>query len=98
LIIVGGEFTVDPAQRDVFIAGRLETMRASRQQDGCIDFTFSADPLDPSRVILFERWEDQASLDAHLAAPRPSQPGPAVAPSASTIMVYEVASERPLRR
>ena len=28
----------------------------------------SADPIDPGRIVLFERWADQASLDAHLAA------------------------------
>ena len=43
-------------------------MRTSRGEDGCLEYTFAADPLEADRVILFERWESQAALDAHLAA------------------------------
>ena len=48
----------------------------------------------PSRVILFERWESQAALDAHLAAPAATT---TVTPRSASIMLYEVASERSLR-
>jgi len=78
MIIVGGEFIVEPDQREAFLAGRHDSMRASRAEPGCLEYTFSADPLDPARVLLFEKWEDQASLDAHLAALR-SAPPPAAA-------------------
>ena len=70
VIIVGGSFEMDPEQRDAFLAERHERMRTSRGEDGCLEYTFAADPLEPSRVILFERWESQAALDAHLAATR----------------------------
>ena len=73
-------------------------MRTSRGEPGCIEYTFAADPLDPSRVVLFEKWEDQASLDAHIAAqraaPRPTTPG--IKPISSSITLYDVAGERPL--
>ena len=68
MVIVGGEFEVDPAQRDAFLAEREAMMRTSRAEDGCLEYTFAADPLADDRVILFERWESQAALDAHLAA------------------------------
>ena len=58
----------------------------------------SADPIDPGRIVLFDRWADQTSLDAHLAAmgsaPPPS--GPTGAPTSATITIYDVAGERPL--
>jgi quinol monooxygenase YgiN len=98
VVIVGGSFELDPAQREEFLAGRLDGMRASRAEPGCLEYTMSADPLDPSRVVLFERWADQASLDTHLAAmqsaPPPAQRG--VAPKSATITVYDVSGERPL--
>ena len=58
-----------------------------------------ADPTDPGRVMLFERWASQKDLDTHLAAARarPAAPGAAVAPKAASIFVYEVTGERPLR-
>ena len=96
VIIVSGTFEVDPAQRDSFLAERHERMRTSRAEAGCLEYTFSADPLDPGRVLLFERWEGQAELDAHLAGP----PGPATSVAATeySITLYDVTGERPLGR
>jgi quinol monooxygenase YgiN len=68
MVIVAGSFEIKPDEREEFLAGRLESMRASRSEAGCLEYTMSADPIDAGRVVLFERWEDQASLDAHLAA------------------------------
>jgi quinol monooxygenase YgiN len=98
MLIVGGTFEVEPDQREAFLAGRLDGMRTSRAERGCLEYTLSADPLDPSRVMLFERWADQASLDAHLAVPReaPASPGTAVAPKAMSIIIYDVSGERKL--
>ena len=98
MLIVGGWFEVDPAERDAFVAQRIEAMQTSRAEHGCIEYVIAADPVDPGRAVLYERWESQADLDAHGArmrsAPRPD--GPSVAPTAMSIMVYDVASERPL--
>jgi len=89
MVIVAGSFEIKPDERETFLAGRLESIRASRGEPGCLEYTMSADPIDPGRVVLFERWADQASLDTHIAAmgsaPPPS--APSVAPIAATIMV-----------
>lgn len=98
MVIVAGVFLVDPAQREAFLEGRFERMRTSRAEQGCLEYTFSADPLDPGRVVLYERWASQADLDAHLAAPEsPASPGTDVEPTHVTITVYDVTGERPLR-
>ncbi|HEX3089991.1 MAG TPA: putative quinol monooxygenase [Ilumatobacteraceae bacterium] len=98
MVIVGGTFEFDPELRDKFIESRGDMMRTSRGEAGCIEYTFCADPLDPSRVVLFEKWADQASLDAHIAAqraaPRPTEPG--IRPISSSIMLYDVVGERSL--
>lgn len=94
MIIVGGRFEVDPEQRDAFLAERHQLMRTSRSEDGCLEYTFAADPLEPSRVILFERWENQAALDAHLAAISATT---TVTPRSTLITIYDVAGERRLR-
>jgi quinol monooxygenase YgiN len=98
MVIVGGTFVVDPAQRESFLASRHDAMRASRAEPGCLEYTLSADPIDPSRVVLFERWASQEALDAHLAASRahPASAGATVAPKTMSIMVYNVTGERPL--
>lgn len=98
MIIVAGSFEMDPAQRAAFLAGRTEVMRRSRAETGCLEYTFSADPLDPGRVVLLERWESQAALDAHLAVLRSGAPATDddVRPTAQEIAVYEIAAVRRL--
>ncbi len=94
MIIVGGTFEVAPGQRDAFIAGRLELMAASRAEAGCLDYSFSADPIEAGRVILFERWETQAHLDAHLAGlatgPQPSND---VTPTSVSVTFYDASDQ-----
>ena len=96
MLIVGGTFTVDPDRRDQYLADREEVMRSSRAEKGCLEYTFAADPVEPGRVILFERWENQDALDAHLGALRGRGGNGGVAALTSSIVIYEVASERHL--
>lgn len=100
MVIVGGVFTVDPEQRVAFLEGRRALMAHSRAEQGCIEYTFAADPLEPNRVVLFEKWASQEDLDLHLAglssAGAPAVTGPEA--STTTIDIFDVSGERPLRR
>ena len=98
MVIVGGTFEVDPDQREQFLASRHELIRASRAEPGCLEYTFGADPIDPGRVVLFERWSSQTALDAHLSVSRAGAGSAAteVAPKSFSIVVYDVSGERPL--
>ena len=95
MIIVGGTFEVEPDQREEFIASRHDLMRASRSEAGCLEYTFSADPIEPHRVLLFERWESQSDLDAHLAGmgagPKPS--GDEVTPTSISLAFYDATDQ-----
>jgi quinol monooxygenase YgiN len=92
VIIVGGMLEVDPAQRDAFIASRINRMRTSREEPGCLEYVISPDPLNANRVIVFERWISPDSLDAHLAPTQSSSEPiePCIEISAVSIVVYEV--------
>jgi quinol monooxygenase YgiN len=94
MLIVAGSFAVEPEQRDAFLAGRLDAMRATRDEPGCLEYVMSADPIDPSRVVLFERWADQAAFDGHMvavqSAPRSSGP----APLSFSVSIYDISGER----
>jgi hypothetical protein len=100
MVIVGGTFEMEPGQREQFLAGRLEMMRVSRGEEGCIEYTFAPDPIEAGRVVLFERWESQEALDAHLVAlragPMPDDSG--IGPIRSSVTIYEVSGERKLAR
>jgi quinol monooxygenase YgiN len=98
VVIVGGSFVVEPDQREEFLAGRKEAIRSARAEAGCLEYAVTADPIEPDRVVLYERWADQASLDAHLAASRqaPTPPPGGVSPKSATVVVYDVSGERKL--
>ena len=105
MLIVTGTFEVAPEDRAAFLRGREEAMRTSRAEDGCLDYVFAADPIEPGRVILFEQWESEEALAAHIAAmraaraaaPAPAADAPApVAVRSSSITKHVVASSGPL--
>lgn len=93
MLIVQGEFRLDPADRDRFIADSSETQRVSRAEAGCLEYVVAADPLDPGRVVLSERWATREALDAHLAAlarrPQASSGGDATVPVERSFAFYE---------
>jgi len=68
MIIVQGTFTVDPSTRDEYLAQSVEQMRISRAEKGCQEYALAADPVQPDRVILSERWDSADDLNEHVKA------------------------------
>ena len=98
MLIIAGTLEVEPERRDEFIASREAGMRESRAEAGCIDYVLGADPLEPGRVYLFERWESKEHLAPHLArlgGPRPEDPE-AVPVRAAELLQYEIAATGPI--
>lgn len=94
MLIVAGHFVVAEDDQAAFVAGRVESMKATRAEAGCLEYVLSADPVDATRVVLLERWADQASFDAHVAglASGPKASGPA--PRGFDVTIYDIAGER----
>lgn len=67
-ILVTGTIDLDPAKRDEAIAAALVVMEATRVEDGCEAYTFSADLADPGRLHVTEQWASQEAVDAHMAS------------------------------
>lgn len=64
MLIVAGYLTVAAAGRESYLAGCAAVVEQARRTPGCLDFAISADPLDPRRINVFERWQGRAELDA----------------------------------
>ncbi len=64
MLIIAGNLVVDPSERDAYVAGCAPVVEAARGAAGCLDFAVTADGLDPSRVCVYELWEDDDSLRA----------------------------------
>jgi quinol monooxygenase YgiN len=64
MIIVAGHLMVDPADRESYLAGCATVVRQARAAPGCRDFAICADPVDPGRINVYERWESTAAVEA----------------------------------
>lgn len=68
MIVVMGHVDVDPGSRERFVELSQEAVRQARAADGCLHFAVTADPLDPGRVDIAERWRDRVTLEAFRGA------------------------------
>jgi quinol monooxygenase YgiN len=64
MLIVSGHLVLDPADRDAHVIASVGAVRLARQAPGCLDFAVSVDPVDPTRVNIFERWAGPEDLAA----------------------------------
>ena len=94
MVIVAGHVTVEPQQRESYLAGCVSVVERARGAAGCLDCAMTADLIDPGRVNIFERWESQAALEAF----RGSGPDNEQRPPMRSVSVaeYDIAGVRPL--
>lgn len=70
-VIIAGWYIVDPKKRDNVVESFKDLMLRARSAPGCLDFAITADPLDPSRINMFEFWRSEKDLKAWRAACNP---------------------------
>lgn len=94
MVIVAGHVTVEPQQREPYLAACIRIVEQGRDAAGCLDLAVAADLIDPGRVNVYERWESQAALDAY----RSNAPGTGqdAAMLSVSVVEYDIADERPL--
>jgi quinol monooxygenase YgiN len=69
MIIVTGRVRVHADQRDAAILAAEGMRKHTIDEPGCVDYRFWSATDDHDAILLFEQWEEQAALEAHLAAP-----------------------------
>ena len=62
MILVAGALFVDASGREDYLAGCRAVVEQARTTPGCLDFALSADLVDPRRINVFERWDDEEAL------------------------------------
>jgi quinol monooxygenase YgiN len=61
---------VKPGHRDAFLAAITENAeRSFTDEPGCLYFDVTVDTTDDHHFVFYERYADQAALEAHRAAP-----------------------------
>ncbi|MDO9408052.1 putative quinol monooxygenase [Patulibacter sp.] len=93
MLIVSGRLQIRPGHRDAFLADSTDAVAQARAAAGCHDFVVAADPLDPDRVNVYERWETAADLE-RFRGQGPSSESMSVVVSGD-VSRYEIASVGP---
>ncbi len=65
MIVVIGSFRIPPSMIEVIRPVMEEMITASRREEGCIEYCYALDVLDPGLVRVSEKWRDRAALEAH---------------------------------
>jgi quinol monooxygenase YgiN len=74
-------------------------IEATRQEDGCLFYSFGEDVLDPGLIVIAEAWRDEACLGAHLGSGHFAdwrEAGAALGVADRKLTVYEAVSSKPL--
>ncbi|KAB1949748.1 antibiotic biosynthesis monooxygenase [Micromonospora sp. ALFpr18c] len=64
MLIIAGSLRVEPGARDDYLSECDAVIAQARATAGCLDFLLAADPLDPERIHVYERWESAEQLAA----------------------------------
>ena len=99
LLIVAGDIEIDPAHRDRATEAATRMMAATRQEEGCLEYTIAADIDDAGRFVILEKWASPAALEAHFATPHMAEFQGAMAGLGIRrldVKRYEIAREGPV--
>ncbi|WP_328650823.1 antibiotic biosynthesis monooxygenase [Micromonospora sp. NBC_00330] len=64
MLIISGSLRVEPATRDAYLSDCRPIIAQARATAGCLDFLLAADPMEPDRIHVYERWESAEQLAA----------------------------------
>lgn len=78
MLIIAGSLMVEPSQRAAFLAANADVVGQARQAAGCLDFVQAADPLDPGRINVFERWDTEDDLLVFRGEGQPESDSPPI--------------------
>ena len=67
--ILAVDLRIKPENVDKFMAGLLANAKEARKEPGCRQFEALVDTSDPTKVMLFEVYDDEKAFEAHQQTP-----------------------------
>jgi quinol monooxygenase YgiN len=68
-LYVSAELVSKPEEADALRKLMVDFVAGARKEPGCKHYSLLEDQKRPGRFVTFERWTDQAALDAHMKTP-----------------------------
>ena len=69
MLIVLAEARLGEGALDAGREAMATMVAASRAEEGCLGYTYGTDVLDPHKLIIVEKWVDDAALAYHFQTP-----------------------------
>jgi quinol monooxygenase YgiN len=99
MILIAGTVRFPPETMAEARPAMARMITATRAEDGCLQYAFAEDVLDPGLIHISELWRDRAALDAHGAAPHMAEwraAGRTLGIHGRDLRLYEVGEASPL--
>ena len=68
MLLIVGTIRLPPDRLDHARPVMARMISASRAEDGCEEYSYAEDVLEPGLIHVKELWRDQATLDRHFAS------------------------------
>jgi quinol monooxygenase YgiN len=78
MLIIAVHLVLNPADRQAYLDLAKDVAVQARATEGCLDFVQSADPLDSTRINIFERWVSEEPMIAFRELDQPELQLPAI--------------------
>ena len=98
-VAVIGQFRMPPENMKAAHPAMAKVMLATRAEQGCIEYNYGEDVLDPGLIRVSEVWASEAELMAHMQTPHMAvwaQERADLGLSGRKITVYTVSGAREL--
>lgn len=66
MIVVTGYITINPDMRAEVEAAVATLVPLTLAEEGCAQYSYAADLLDPNRINIIEQWETDEAMTAHM--------------------------------
>lgn len=68
MLLIVGTIRLPAGNLGAARAAMAQMIRASRAEDGCLDYSYAEDVLEPGLIRVAERWRDRSCLERHFAS------------------------------
>ncbi len=68
-VIVVASFQAKPGSEGAVQDALRSVIEQTHLEEGCRTYALHVDNADPTKMVIIERWDDQAALNAHFTQP-----------------------------
>ena len=95
MLIIAGYLQVAAHERAAYLELAKTATALARDAPGCLEFVQAPDPIEPDRIVIYERWESEDELLAFRGSDPEQAPTPLPDVLGADVVRYEISSFGP---